>query len=352
LRARRRRGSGACLSELALVNDIRRLFVGKRPEILVGIGDDAAVIAPKGRHLLATTDMMVEGIHFDLRFATAFQIGFKLISVNVSDIYAMGGEPRYALLNVAVANRTSPAFVSEFLNGVRKALARYGADLVGGDISASRRGMAFSATLLGVARRIVCRSGARVGDGVYVTGTLGDSACGLEILKMVKRTIPMTVAPSRSRLDTLPEKVPVLRKLARRSKDAWHIIEPLLRRHLLPEARHHGSIARYASAMIDVSDGLLVDLTRLCDESGVGARIYEDKVPVSPACREAADALGVDYRAFSLKGGEDYELLFTAPKGKNVSATCIGEVTGRERTIVTASGTEREFSAEGYLHFR
>ena len=339
------------LGELALIEEIKKLYSCKSPDVLVGIGDDAAVLRVGGKYLLVTSDMMVEGVHFDLRFVTAYQVGFKLISVNVSDIYAMGGTPRYALLSMALRGRTPGAFVRMLLDGVRDALAFYRALLVGGDLSSAKDGMSLSATLIGSTAKYCLRAGARVGDRIYVTGNLGDASCGLCILEKVKKTVPLTLKKADARIHSLWKKVQGMRPGSDRAGLPWKAVEPLLRRHLLPRARNPRAVALRASSMIDLSDGLLIDLTRLCDESGVGARIYEDNIPLSKEMRRVAEYFGIDPLKLAMTGGEDYELLFTAPKKKRVKAAYIGDITDSERVVVNSSGQERPFSAQGYRHF-
>jgi thiamine-monophosphate kinase len=319
--------------ELALLEKIRKRLSKRTKAVLVGIGDDAAVLRPDARSLAASTDMMLEGVHFDLRLITPRELGFKLISVNVSDIYAMGGEPAFALLGIAVRGDTEEEFVDKFLYGVEEACAKYKASVVGGDVSSSKKGMAFSATLMGHVQEPIMRSGAKAGHGIYVTGTLGDSACGLELLKRIGHTIDFES----------PIKMPL----------EWGIMEPLLRKHLTPAARRPGAWSGSAAALIDLSDGLLIDLTRLCTESKVGARIFADKVPMSKEMMAVSAAMGRDPIGFALSGGEDYEMLFTArTKGNIRGATRIGEVTRSGMSIVSKGGKERPFGPEGYQHFR
>lgn len=319
--------------ELSLVKSIKEKFRARSKDLVAGIGDDAAVILPQNKALLLTTDMMSEGIHFDLGFTTYFQLGFKIVSVNVSDIYAMGGEPRFLLLDIAAPAATDTEMLDGFFDGILEAMRLYGVRLVGGDLSASPV-LTVSGTLVGYAKKPVMRSGARPGDRIYVTGNLGDSACGLELLKRIKRPVRIERG---ARIDK-----PL----------GWATMRPLLSRHLMPEARKPGRISTVATAMIDVSDGLLLDLWRLCDESGVGARVYLKQVPVSPQMKKAASFMGMDPGALSTSGGEDYELLFTAPPKRTVDAVCIGEITGSGRTVVSANGLERPFTAEGYQHWR
>ncbi len=319
--------------ELALLKRIRERFQVRTKDLIAGIGDDSAVIIAQDRALLLTTDLMTEGVHFDLGFTTYFQLGFKIISVNVSDIYAMGGTPRFVLLDIAAPAGTDEEKLESFFDGVQKALAIYRIRLIGGDLSASSR-LTVSATLVGYAKKPVMRSGARPGDRIYVTGTLGDSACGLELLKRMKRTIPFEQGDMTNR--------PL----------NWATMRPLLRRHLMPDARKPGKISGIATAMIDVSDGLFIDLSRLCDESRVGARIFVKQIPVSAQTKKAASFLGLDPDILATSGGEDYELLFTAPPKRRTDATCIGEITRSDRVIVGRDGNERPFTAKGYEHWR
>lgn len=319
--------------ELALLKEIQKRFRGRAKDIVAGIGDDCAVVIPRKEKLLLTTDMMVEGVHFDLAFTTYFQLGFKTISVNVSDIFAMGGSPRFVLLDIAAPEGTHEDSVDSFLKGVEKALRRYRITLVGGDLSASDA-LVVSATLIGYAQRPVLRSGARPGDKIYITGNLGDSACGLELLKRIKRPVSLETG----------EKI--------HTPLGWSTMRPLLERHLLTEARDPAGIAAGASAMIDVSDGLFIDLYRLCEESRVGARIYIAQLPLSAQMIRAASYLGKEPDVLATSGGEDYELLFTASPRRRVNAFCIGEITDSKRVVVERDGSERPISPEGYQHWR
>ena len=332
------------IGELALLEKIRHSFRTKSKDILVGIGDDAAVIKTSGSKLLYTSDMMGEGVHFDTSLITPSQLGFKLVSVNVSDIYAMGGCPRYLLMNLSAPKSTTVQFVDDLLQGMRKALHQYSCSLIGGDISSSSHDMiSLSVTIVGTVKKPLLRSGARLGDKIYVSGNLGDSSCGLAVLKRIGRQVSFLESGSSVHVHR-PMKNP-LQKLP------WKVIEPLLRRHILPEARNPKAYATYATSMIDISDGLLIDLSRICDESNVGATIYMENLPLSPELKKAARYFRKSPIPFSLKGGEDYELLFTAPPGKKVNARYIGDIVRSERTIVSRSGRKKPFLAEGYQHF-
>lgn len=286
------------IGEISLIQAVRRQFSSSKKDrgILAGIGDDSAVIRPSGKKWLFTTDMMIEGIHFDPKTITPYQLGFKLVSVNASDIYAMGGEPRYLLLNIAMTKNTDTKFFKEFYNGIRHANKKYGIYLIGGDLSSSKTNMFFAATLVGFTDKPILRSGAKPGDKIYVTGSLGDSACGLAILKkMLASGILHPASRIRHR-----------NKLGISSNE---FKQPLLK-HLMPAAKNSARFAKHATAMIDISDGLFIDLARLCAESKVGARIYKKLIPISKQMKTASSALGLDAFKLAASGGEDYELLF------------------------------------------
>lgn len=332
------------IGELSLLAKIRERFKAVSTDILVGIGDDSAAVVPHDQMLLLTTDMMVEDSHFDLSFTTFFQLGFKIVSVNVSDIYAMGGTPRFILLDLAVPGDTKEDSIEDFFDGVRKAMNVYHLNLIGGDLSAAKS-LTIAATLVGYAKKPVKRRGARPGDRIYVTGFLGDSACGLELLKRMNIGSGGLKRGEGSDLKATYSKY---------IKDGltWKMVEPLIKRHLMPEARNPAGIAKTATSMIDVSDGLFIDLSRLCDESGVGAEVFMRQVPVSPQMKRAASAMGLDAYALATAGGEDYELLFTAPPGRKVDALCIGEITESDKILIDRNGIRRRFSYRGYEHWR
>lgn len=322
------------IGELTLLKEIKTRFSCRAKDIIAGIGDDAAVIVPPEQSLLLTTDMMAEGIHFNLGFVTPYQVAFKLVTSNVSDIYAMGGTPRFILLNMAMEKDTGEEFIASFFKGLKKAMDLYSLKLIGGDLSSSKSGHVVSATLTGYVNKAVMRSGARPGDRIYVTGSLGDSACGLELLKAINRQV------------CLEEEEKTNRPLN------WQVMKPLLWRHLLPEARDPKKIRGLATSMIDISDGLFIDLLRLCDESRTGARVYLDRIPLSPGIKKASAFLGIDPYRLAASGGEDYELLFTAPKNTKPKAICIGEITETKRALVDADNNERPLLPEGYQHWQ
>ncbi len=343
------------IGERRLLREIREKFSATSNDrdsgIIVGIGDDAAVMAPLKGNLLCTTDMMNEGIHFDLSFTGPFQLGFKLVSVNVSDVMAMGGSAKYLFLNIALKEDAEETFFWELYEGIGAAAAHYGVRLAGGDLCAARNDTVLSATVLGTGDDVITRGKALVGDRIYVTGTVGDSACGLEIGKRLSRQSREMVRQWRFQdADRTPESPPL-------SSMEWRMARPLLERHLMPVARDSRQYIHYATSMIDVSDGLFIDLCRICDESNVGARIYLDRLPVSKEMKGAAEAMGLDALVFATSGGEDYELLFTSSSlpaeaaQQDCRVTCIGEVVETDRIVVDAAGREFPLKPEGYEHF-
>ena len=275
------------LGERGLIARLRDRLPPPGPDILVGIGDDAAAVRWGGETLLLTTDTLLEGVHFRRSTATLRDIGAKAIAVNVSDIAAMGGEPRYALLALALPPSLAVAEVDELYAGFLDMARQHGVTLVGGDTCAAPGGVVLSVTLVGrVTGAPLRRSGARPGDAILVTGTLGASAAGLAVLERGCGGLPPAV------------------------------VEAVVRAHRVPTPRVAESRliqgSGWATAMIDLSDGLVTDLGHIATESRVGARIDVHVLPVSEATRAVAGAFGVDPLGWALSGGEDYELLFTA----------------------------------------
>ncbi|VAX34299.1 Thiamine-monophosphate kinase, partial [hydrothermal vent metagenome] len=281
--------------ELEILERLRKRFTSCSEDVIVGIGDDAAALDIQGHTLLISTDTMTEGIHFDLTLVTPYQIGFKLISSNVSDIFAMGGRPRWSLLSMTLPPDTEKSFLDGFLEGISDGIKRYGLDLVGGDITGSLSSLTVSLTISGMAeKRVIRRSGASAGDRVYLSGPVGEASCGLELLKRLGRSVNLERG----------EELHLSLK--------WESVEPVLKRFLLPEACSVSEYLEYITSMIDISDGLFLDLTRLCQESSVGVRLYEEKIPVTDALRDVSAFLGKAPYGFITSGGEDYQQLFTS----------------------------------------
>jgi len=281
------------LGERGIVLRIRNAAGAEAPGVAVGIGDDCAVLAlPESARLLATTDLLLEDIHFRRRYAGPADIGWKAMAVNLSDVAAMGGTPRFALVALACPAETKVEEIDAFYEGMRLAATPHGVVIVGGDTCASPDGWIVNVTLLGeLAGAPRLRSGAHPGDLIAVTGTLGESAAGLALLDAT------TAGISLDALDAV-----TLEEVSRAH------LRPVAR---VPEGRWLGA-SPAVHAMIDLSDGLAADLRHVAAESGVGARVQLDRLPISPAVRDVAAALGRDPIELAVTGGEDYELLLTA----------------------------------------
>jgi len=327
-------------SEGEFVKWLRGLAPEKSKRVRTGVGDDAAVVrVGRDRDLILTADLSIEGVHFTSRLHPARSVGHRALARSLSDIAAMGGVPRFALISVVLPRAISRAWVEEFYRGVMDLARHFQVDVVGGDTSIARRIAMIDVTLAGEAARGkgLLRSGARPGDMIYVSGRLGQSARGLEILKLRARKSKRT-----------------LKKQPDNSETA-----AALKAHLYPEPRCHLGrwlqTAGIPSAMMDISDGLSTDLTRMCEASGVGAKVDAGRIP-GPSGVAPEHSLGL-----ALNGGEDYELLFTAPKRKvskiprsyrGISLRCIGRICrSRDVLLVDQDGRQSPLAPEGYDHF-
>ncbi|RJQ46565.1 MAG: thiamine-phosphate kinase [Nitrospiraceae bacterium] len=306
------------IGEFGLIQKLRAKCRKPSTGIISGIGDDAAVIKAGNRKILVTADMMLEDIHFDLSLSTFYQLGWKFLAVNISDIFAMGGKPKYFFVSLGIPKARNTKDLDELYAGMLKIAGQYSIVIAGGDTCASADGLVLSGSLIGEANRIITRAGAREGDGIFVTDTVGDSAMGLTLLK---------------------------------GQGARGRGQGLIKKHLMPDIKPLKNTSKVTS-MIDISDGLLIDLSHICDESRVGALLYSDRIPISVELRKAAAHLGKDPLEFALKGGEDYALLFTAPKGARKDAYQIGEIVRKGRFMVDARGKKTRFRPEGYEHFK
>jgi thiamine-monophosphate kinase len=330
------------LSEDELVEAIARVLSAPEPGVVIGIGDDAAVLEPAGGQLVFTTDLLVEGVHFERGSSSARDLGAKAVTVNVSDVAAMSASPRYAIAAVAVPPDVEAAWVIELTGGMREACAEYGLALVGGDTNRAEL-IVLSVAVVGEVApgRAVTRSGARPRDRIVVTGSLGAAAGGLAISK---------AAPDEA-ASALSE--PWGRELAAA------FARPVAR---VGEAQ---ILARAgATSMMDLSDGLALDLSRLCGASGVGARVTVATLPVAEALRRGAETLGIDALRLAVSGGEDYELLATMPEGAvgiartdllasfGTELTDIGAVVEGSGVIaVREDGSEAALEPAGWDHF-
>lgn len=329
------------LPEDELVAAIRRVASGDAPGLLLGIGDDAAVVRAGTGDTVLTLDVLVEDVHFTRGSISAHDLGAKSVTVNVSDVAAMGASPRWVLLGLVLGPGATEGWVMELLGGMRQACDDHGASLVGGDLSRGETTV-ISVTLVGEVApgRAVTRSGARVGDAVVVTGALGAAAAGLAITRLATHDAANVAA----------------RPWGRALLDAF--LRPVAR---VEEASTLA--AQGATAMMDLSDGLARDLPRLCAASGVGALVRRDDVPVSSALREGAATLGLDPIRTAILGGEDYEILATIPTERVAeTAALVRERTGTTLTVIgrivdgdgilldSGEGTE-PFPSGGWDHF-
>lgn len=342
-------GSRTLQSEFALIRSLRNHFVTPDPRIVRGIGEDTAVIRTSDRKwMLLTTDLLAEGVHFDLGTSSLEDIGYRAAIANLSDIASMGGMPQYLLVAVAIPSNLGNVDIQRLYRGMMKACRPFGVRLVGGDTSVSLRGLFLSLTLTGLveAGRPLRRDTAHIGDYIYVTGTLGDSQAGLSLLgagtRPKRSASPPQYGPSERFLVTRHH-----RPSARINEGRW-----LVRRRL-------------ATAAIDLSDGLAGDLRHLCTESRVGAELFLSEIPISKPCLAFAGARDLDPTMIALTGGEDYELLFTIPSGKRqrfVSQakgarhrfTCIGVIRPRSfgLRVRTLHGALQPLATRSYEHFR
>jgi len=346
------------IGEFGLISRLSRLVeptLAEAPALLKGIGDDCAVYRLSETMVqVATTDLLAEEVHFDLLFTPLRHLGSKCISVNVSDICAMNALPTYALVSLAIPPSFSVEMVEELYRGMSHAASGYGLAIAGGDTSASRSGLVITISMTGetTKERLTMRSGAKPGDLICVTGTLGGAAAGLKMLMREKNIM----------LDHLSNNEPYSKSLMADLQE----YSDAIRRQLLPAARldtirfFHASGVR-PSAMIDISDGISSDLGHLCRCSDTGALIHERAIPVNTQAREIADELQEDALAWALSGGEDYELLFTLPGEQaslvagNRDISVIGKITEKENGVLLSDIYGMTLSLddlEGYDHFR
>lgn len=320
-----------------LTNDLKPV----QESTIKGVGDDAAAIAHAGKTTVVSTDLLVEGIHFDLMYTPLKHLGYKAIVVNLSDIYAMNATPTQVTVSLAISNRFSVEALEELYEGVNQACAFYNVDLVGGDTTSSTSGLVISVTAIGEASKddLVYRDGAQPGDAICVSGDLGAAYLGLQLLEREKQIYSEN-----------PEVQPDL-------EDQQYI----LGRQLKPEARFDVIKALKEkgikpTAMIDISDGLSSDLLHICDQSKVGARVFEDNVPISEDAYQLALKFNLDPITCALSGGEDYELLFTVKEkdmanlGDDWNVVVIGRITEEKEGVklITKQKNEHDITAQGW----
>ena len=334
------------IGEFGLIDRISAQTVHYQSGTQLGIGDDAAVLEiPQGEQLLVSTDMLAEGIHFDLGFTPLHLLGYKAVAVNLSDIAAMNAIPRQIVISLALSNRFSIEAIDALYVGIHQACKEYNVDLVGGDTTTSRAGLIISITALGsqVPEKIVKRSGAKVGDLICVSGDLGAAYMGLQILSREKKVFEVD-----------PDMQPELKE------DHAYLIQRQLKAEARTDIVHElAEIGVVPNAMIDISDGLASELLHIAKSSNVGIQIFEDKLPIENLTRLAASDFGLSPITCALNGGEDYELLFTVPqsdfekvkKMEDVSIIGVIREAASGKKLVLRSDQVIEITAQGWTHF-
>ncbi len=335
------RTSLAELGEFGLIKHLTQNFGIQHKSTIKGVGDDAAVLEIKDKSILVTTDLLVEGVHFDLSYMPLKHLGYKAVVVNVSDIYAMNGIATQITVSIAVSNRFTLEAVEELYEGIHLACKTYGVDLVGGDTTSSTTGLLISITAIGEAKKedIVYRNTAKPNDLLVVTGDLGAAYLGLQVLEREKRVFEVN-----------PNSQPDLTNYT-------YLIE----KQLKPEARKDmvellAALKVKPTAMIDISDGLSSEILHICTQSNVGCNLYEEKIPLDPQVISTCEEFDLNSTTIALSGGEDYELLFTIsqddfPKIKgNPHLTVIGHITDESVgvNLVTRAGQQIKLTAQGW----
>lgn len=345
------------LGEFGLIHHLTDNIKIKNESTLKGVGDDCAVLHYPDSEVLVTTDMLMEGVHFDLTYIDLQHLGYKSAMVNISDIFAMNGTPRQLTVSIALSKRFKVEDMEEFYSGLRMACDKWGVDIVGGDTTSSYTGLAISLTCIGEARKedIVYRNGAKDTDLICVTGDLGAAYMGLQLLEREKSVYYQQVDEARKKNDKH-----ALEELKGFQPD-FAGKEYLLQRQLQTEARGD-IIARFRelnirpTAMMDISDGLSSELMHICKQSNCGCRIYEKNIPIDYQTAVMAEKLNMNVTTCALNGGEDYELLFTVPIGDHEkiqqmdNVKLIGHITRPElgQMLVTRDNQEFELKAQGW----
>ena len=329
------------LGEFGLIKHLTEDIKLQNSETLYGIGDDAAVLDFNGHQSLVTTDLLMEGVHFDLTYTPMKHLGYKAAIVNFSDIYAMNGKPKQITVSLAVSKRFCIEDLEQFYEGLKLACQIHGVDIVGGDTTSSVTGLAISITCLGVAdkNQIIYRNGAKETDLICVSGDLGAAYMGLQLLEREKAVFEgqNEVNPDFSGKEYLLERQ--LKPEARKD-----IIEALAKENIRP------------TAMMDISDGLSSELLHICTQSKVGCRVYEERIPIDYQTAVMAEELNMNVTTCALNGGEDYELLFTVPLTAHDTVSSIkgikviGHITKPELGcgLITRDGQEFELKAQGW----
>lgn len=331
------------LGEFGLIDHLTKNIELQNASSVLGVGDDAAVVDHFGKQVVITTDLLLEGVHFDLIYTPLKHLGYKSVIVNLSDIYAMNATPTQITMSIGISNRFSLEALDEFYEGVYAACRKYGVDLVGGDTTTSKTGLIISVTAIGEVApdKYVTRSGAKKGDLLCVSGDLGAAYIGLLFLEREKKIYMESpgVQPDLEGESFVIGKM--LKPEARKD-----IIEFFTKSEIVP------------TAMLDVSDGLSSEILHICKQSNLGCVLYEEKIPVAEEMKKAAFKFEIDPTACALSGGEDYELLFTIPQSEyeklvlNEEISVIGYMTepGEGAHILTKGGGKHTLTAQGWNH--
>lgn len=343
------------LGEFGLIGHLTKDIKLKNESTKKGVGDDCAVMHYGDKETLVSTDMLMEGVHFDLTYVDMKHLGYKSAMVNISDIFAMGGTPRQMTVSIALSKRFKVEDIEDFYEGLRMACDKWNVDIVGGDTTSSLTGLTISITVLGDADKedVIYRSGAKDTDLICVSGNLGAAYCGLQLLEREKSVYYMQLQEAR-----------------KKNKDAVVDFQPdfsgreyLLERQLQPEAR--GDILKTLrqagvrpTSMIDISDGLSSEIMHICKESNTGCRLFEKEIPIDYQTAVMAEEMNMNLSTCALNGGEDYELLFTCPIGDYEKVKelddirIIGHITKKElgTLLVTRDGQEFPLKAQGWQH--
>ena len=342
----------AKLGEFGLIDRLTTDIKPKNESTRYGVGDDCAVLHYPDSEVLITTDMLMEGVHFDLTYIDLQHLGWKSAMVNISDIFAMNGTPRQMTVSLALSKRFTVEDMEQFYSGLRMACDKWGVDIVGGDTTSSYTGLAISITCIGEARKedIVYRNGAHETDLICVSGDLGAAYMGLQLLEREKTVYYQMVDEAKKNGKAVPDFQPDFAGK-----------EYLLQRQLKTEAR--GDIINKLreagirpTAMMDISDGLSSELMHICKQSGVGCRIFEKQIPIDYQTAVMAEELNMNVTTCALNGGEDYELLFTVPIGDHEKiqdmedVKLIGHITNASlgQVLVTRDDQEFELKAQGW----
>ena len=360
----------AKLGEFGLIDRLTKDIEIKNESTRYGVGDDCAVLSYPDKEVLVTTDLLMEGVHFDLTYIDLKHLGYKSAMVNISDVFAMNGTPRQITVSLALSKRFTVEDMDAFYSGLRLACDKWGVDIVGGDTTSSFTGLAISITCIGEARKedIVYRNGARDTDLICVSGDLGAAYMGLQLLERERAVYYGQVDDLRKKIAEAKSKGDSQKAAALSSQLSSLDFQPdfsgkeyLLQRQLQTEAR--GDIVRKLreagirpTAMMDISDGLSSELLHICKQSGVGCRVFEKNIPIDYQTAVMAEEMNMNVTTCALNGGEDYELLFTVPIGDHEKIEqvegikLIGHITDAKfgKVLVTRDNQEFELKAQGW----